>query len=151
VEPSQCPGDEEVKLIMRPAACNGPAILFPSSLGEVQCICKSAIENSCRRGRRHGSSSEETREESCTARDSRSARASGKTRPRWPLFASTIHRCTARRDRRVTLPRLSAFFKTSAISIPLVKNPAIRCNPPRSCIASIPSSGATANVTCGGI
>jgi len=144
------PSDKEVKLITRPVGCNGPPGLFPDSLGEVPCFCNRASENSCGRGRPQGPSSEETRG-SCAARDSSYARLSQIPAHAQALFASTVHRQTARRDRRVTLPPETAFSKTSTISIPLVINPAIRCNPPRSCIASIPSSGATTNFTCGGI
>lgn len=140
---SQCPSDAEVKLITRPSHATDRRRYFRARSVEGQCICKSATRNSCSRGRTEGSE---------LAREvGRGAARGFCSPPRQVLFASNVHRCTARRDRRVALPPETAFSKTSTISIPLVINPAIRCNPPRSCIASMASSGATANFTLGGI
>jgi hypothetical protein len=61
---SKCPSDEEVKLITRPALCNGPPMLFPSSPGEVSVSAKVPVKIVVPADRRpHGPRSEEAREE----------------------------------------------------------------------------------------
>src|SRR5215469_1966858 len=147
---SQCPSDEEVKLIRRPPHATAVVVLSKTA-GEIQCICKAparivaAGQTMVRACKQRGNGS-------CAESAIHELRGRG-----YPcsglgtLCPPTVHRGTARRDRRVTLPPETVFSRTLTISIPLVISPAIRCKPLRSCIASIPSSGATANLTCGGI
>lgn len=128
------------------APCNGPPMLAPrvsvSAKAQAEIVVAPA-DRGFRIRKRGGKGS-------CAAPDSPAA--GGCCDPQtWALFVSNVHRCTARRDRRVTLPPRTAFPKISTMSIPLVINPAIRCKPRRSPIASIASSGATANLTWGGI
>ena len=56
---SQCPSDEEVKVITRPPHATDRRRYFRARSVEGQCICKSATRNSCTRGRPREPSSEE--------------------------------------------------------------------------------------------